>query len=142
MEKSDCKIDKATKTKKKKGYSFWAGGVRVKWHTLNYKNGSEFKVQGSYELQYAKYLLENDINFIAHPKVALKYKDRFGGTHSYKPDFWVDEIGYVEIKSNYTFKKDKKKIEEIIESGIKLTVLKEKELNELGVKGIRKVKKE
>lgn len=89
---------------KYKGHRFekrYAYGRNVKWYTLQYADGTEFKVQGSYELRYAQHLLECGIEFVAHPKSIPYVLDDV--QHRYHPDFWLPSLNaYVEIKSNYT----------------------------------------
>lgn len=58
------------------------------------------KVQGTWELEYAKYLNKNNIKWIRSKYINLKYKlfdDDFW--HTYYPDFYlVDTNEYIEIK--------------------------------------------
>jgi len=117
----------------KRRFSSKRPSISSNWHILKLKNGEEIKLQGSYEYRYAKWLDENDIIFTAHPKIKLEYTDRFGGKHNYSPDFWVNQLGYVEIKSSYTLKKDSKKLDAVRAAGHHITVLTEVELEKLGI---------
>lgn len=70
--------------------------------TLKYPNGEEFWVQGTYEKRYAEHLLEEGIEFVAHPK-GLKWLDENGTKHTYFPDFWLPRNSeYVDVKSEWT----------------------------------------
>lgn len=109
---------------------------RTKWYELEMPDGSVQKVQGSYELRYAKYLLSKGIEFTCQPSPHLKYVDQFGGTRTYRPDFWVPSLeSYVEIKSTYTLglRGARKKLEMVQKAGHPLIILTEVELSEMGI---------
>lgn len=118
-------------TQRRRGGPFGGPTFKAKWYTLAKPDGSEVKVQGTYERAYAQYLIDNNINFVAQPKPSLTYIDRFGGKHQYTPDFFVDGVGYVEIKSKFTLARGAKKLEEVKTSGHIITVYTEVELAEL-----------
>ena len=109
---------------------------RTKWYELEMPDGSVQKVQGSYELRYAQHLLSKGIEFTCQPSPHLKYTDQFGGTRTYRPDFWVPLLeSYVEIKSTYTLglRGARKKLEMVQKAGHPLIILTEVELSEMGI---------
>lgn len=110
---------------------------RSKWYELTKPDGTTFKVQGTYELRYAKHLLKLGIvDFVAQPKPGLKYIDQFGGTRTYNPDFWVPSLNsFVEIKSSYTIsvRGAKRKLELVQQAGHPLIILTETEMKEMGI---------
>lgn len=121
----------------------WADGKydnvkvgRCKWYSYTNKKGIVYKVQGTYELKFINWLDNNNLTFKVH-KNNIKYLDDNNDYHLYYPDFFVEEWdSYVEIKSNYYYELSKNKIKNIIKSNpkLKLIVLKEKEMRELGIK--------
>lgn len=86
----------------------WADGKfdgvsvgRCKWYTHIKPDGSIVKLQGTWELAFAKWLDDQNITYTTH-KGRIPYKDGFGIVRSYYPDFWVEDWGtYVEIKNKY-----------------------------------------
>lgn len=83
---------------------------RCKWYVIQTSNGL-IKVQGTWELKYAEYLLKNNINFYAH-RGRISYQDEHGNLHSYYPDFYLpDENRYIDIKAPYFYETNKNKIE-------------------------------
>lgn len=105
------------------------------WHTslakhmhINYKGHD---LHGSWELKYAEYLDQNEIEWI-------KCKESFsyvfeGKQRKYTPDFYLtDKDEYIEIKG-YKTEKDEAKWSQF-PSYRKLTVLTRKELLDLGIK--------
>lgn len=128
---------KAKMSKKGGGYRGWRNSNRgVKWYEVEMPDGTTQKVQGTYELRYALYLLENGIEFTTQPRPGLQYTDQFGGTRTYNPDFWVPSLDrYIEIKSTYTLSQRgaKKKLDLVKKAGHNVEILTEVELEELGV---------
>lgn len=109
---------------------------RSKWYEIQMPDGNVQKVQGTYELRYAQHLLSKDISFTCQPSPHLKYIDQFGGTRTYRPDFWVPSLeSYVEIKSTYTLglRGARKKLEMVQKAGHPLIILTEVELSEMGI---------
>ena len=110
-------------------------GVRVgqcKWFDYKHSNGDVYKVQGTWELAFIKWLDKNNMKFTCHrgriPYI-LKEED-----HSYYPDFWVDEWdSYVDVKCRYFYNEEK--FNAIRESNpvMNLKILYKKDLQELGV---------
>jgi len=131
-------ISEATKSKMSKSAKPWLNNKygRVRWYEVEMPNGSVQKVQGSYELRYALYLLSQGIDFVTQPRPGLKYTDQFGGTRYYNPDFWVPSLNsYVEIKSTYTLslRGARKKLEMVKKAGYPLIILTEVEMIEAGI---------
>lgn len=89
-------------------------GVRVgqcDWHDMTCANGVVIKLQGTWELKYARNLDENGIAFDAH-RGKLKYVDEKGLERSYHPDFYVHSNStYVDVKNPLYEDRHAKKIE-------------------------------
>lgn len=80
------------------------GNARIFY--LLYPNGEQFWVQGTYEKRYAEHLLEEGIEFIAHPK-GLRWIDEDERKRTYFPDFWLPQNNeYIDVKSEWTMKDD------------------------------------
>lgn len=80
------------------------GNAKVQY--LQYPNGEQFWIQGTYEKRYAEHLLEQQIEFVAHPK-GLRWIDENGMRHTYFPDFWLPANNeYVDVKSEWTMTDD------------------------------------
>lgn len=76
---------------------------RCKWYAIQTPNGP-MKVQGTWELKYAEYLMENNITFYAH-RGRISYIDSDGVTRSYYPDFYLpNEDKYIDVKAPYFYK--------------------------------------
>lgn len=79
------------------------GYVKTKWHEVYCPYINQLvKVQGTWELKYATYLNENNINWI-RPTEKFSYKlNEDDITHYYHPDFYlIDSKEYVEIKGRW-----------------------------------------
>jgi hypothetical protein len=90
-------------------------------------------VQGTYELKYAKYLNENNINWIRSKEISIQYKKSDNVTRNYFPDFYLPNINeYIEIKG-YFFPKDKEKMKLVQEQNMnkKIRILFKKDLIKL-----------
>jgi len=119
------------------------GHVKTKYYEIfcPYLN-KNIKVQGTWELAYAKYLNENNIKWTRDRKLNIKYKlhdDDY--IHTYYPDFYLPDTNeYIEVKG-YMWKSkdgrvdDKRKIEKIKECNPdkKITVLMKEDLKLLNV---------
>lgn len=82
--------------------------------TLPYirKDGSVVNLDSSYERYVAKFLDDNNVEWIRPP--ALKWIDRNGKSHNYFPDFYLPQIDiYLDPKNSYCFKVQYEKIEYI-----------------------------
>jgi len=110
-------------------------GVRVgqcKWYDYKHSNGKVYKVQGTWELAFIKWLDESNMKFICHrgwiPYI-LNEED-----HNYYPDFWVNIWdSYVDVKCKHFYNAEK--FNAIRESNpeMNLKILYKKDLQELGV---------
>jgi len=106
---------------------------RCKWHDYTHSNGSVYKVQGTWELKFIKWLDDNNIEFNCHEGRLPYTSGRY--TRNYYPDFYVPSMGgYVDIKSNYWYMKQKDKWE-LLEKQYpnKIKIFKKQELNKLGI---------
>lgn len=108
-------------------------GVRVgqsKWYTYLHSNGNEYKVQGTWELEFIKWLDNNDLEFKCHEgriPYTLNGKDK-----SYYPDFFITEWGqYVDIKNDYHYNLQKDKFEALKDQGNEIRVILKEELEKL-----------
>lgn len=110
-------------------------GVRVgqcKWFDFVSADKINYKVQGTWELAFIKWLDKNKISFSCH-KGKIPYK-MDGKEKNYYPDFFVNDWNcYVDVKCEHFF--DKQKFDAIITSNkdIKIKLLFKKDLLELGV---------
>ena len=109
---------------------------RVKYYSVfcPYIN-KEIKVQGSWEYKYALFLNEKNINWDKNKKYSIKYslndKEKI-----YYPDFYLPNTNeYVEIKG-WWYVGSKEKMKLVVEQNekIKISILQQKELIELGIK--------
>jgi hypothetical protein len=100
-------------------------GVKVgkcKWFDFEKSDGSICKLQGTWELAYARWLQNEGVNFVAH-KGRIKYKDENGSEKSYYPDFYLpDSDEYIDIKNKYHFSLNEKKWENIKKSNPELKI--------------------
>ena len=120
----------------------WANGKydqakvgTCKWFRHIKPDGSEIKVQGSWEKAYAEWLDLNHIQYEAHP-YRLKYIDDKGKLRSYFPDFLLLEKQiYIDVKNPYYVTKHASKIEAIrmYNPNIILEILEKHHLEEMGV---------
>ena len=110
-------------------------GVRVgqcKWHKYAHSNGDEYKVQGTWELAFIKWLDDNNLEFTCHKgriPYVLDEKNK-----NYYPDFWVAKFdAYIDIKCKHFY--DKNKFDAIRECNpdIEVKILFKKDLLDLGV---------
>lgn len=112
----------------------WADGKfanvkvgRCKWYVIDTPNGP-MKVQGTWELKYAEYLMENNIPFYSH-RGRIPYTDLDGVAHSYYPDFYLPGVDtYIDIKAPYIYDMTKEKFDRIREQhpNLKLDIIKYK----------------
>ena len=110
-------------------------GVRVgqcKWFEYNHSDGKKYKVQGTWELAFIKWLDKNKLKFDCHKKWIPYILD--GNTKNWYPDFYVyDWNSYVDVKCLYFYKKDKFDAIEICNPDIKIKILFKEDLLKLGV---------
>lgn len=109
---------------------------RNAWHVYKHSNGNEYKVQGNYELKFIEYLDKNNLKFECH-RGRIPYVADDGLTHHYHPDFYVyDWDSYVDPKAQHWYNIQKRKFELLREQNpdIKLKILLEQDLKDLGIK--------
>jgi len=108
-------------------------GRTVKWYEHKKPNGDVVRLQGTWELLYAKYLDEKNINYVAH-RGAIWYTKSLDGTRRvYLPDFYLTDFDeYIDIKNDYVLNLDesKKKFEDIKSCNpqLKITIITKRDL--------------
>lgn len=115
----------------------WAEGkfdnVKVgicKWYVYNHSNGKKYKVQGTWELAFIKWLDEQNIDFICH-RGKLEYKLN-GEKKTYHPDFFIHSWNcYVDIKNNYHYSINIDKFEALKKEGYNIKIIFKEELENL-----------
>lgn len=113
-------------------------GVAVgqcKWFDHTDWQGNNWKLQGTWELAYAKYLDAQRIKYKAH-RGRIPYVDNEGNKRNYYPDFVLVESGeIIDIKNKYHYRLNESKFDMIRKSNPdkKITLLFKKDLQELGV---------
>lgn len=122
------KMSQLVKNKVKNGtwhYSF----SKIRTHKYNSKYAGDVLLQGSWELAYAKYLDDNDIEWKRpKDKFYYEYEKLKSGNGFYIPDFYlVGENKYIEIKG-YETDKDRAKWKWF---PLKLEIIKGKQLEEM-----------
>lgn len=108
---------------------------KCQWYDYEKKDGTVCKVQGRWELAYAKWLDQNNVKFITHRGRIPYTKD--GINKSYYPDFYLpDDDMYVDVKNKYHYSLNEEKFDLIMEqnTNIKIKILFKKDLQDLGVK--------
>lgn len=110
-------------------------GVQVgqcKWFDYCSKNNVVYKVQGTWELAFVKWLDKNDFSFLCH-RGRLPYHLN-GKNKNYYPDFWVNEWEcYVDVKCKHFYNEEKfAAIEK--HNKIKIKILFKEDLLNLGIK--------
>lgn len=141
--------EKASKTRKemmKNGYNkkvaemtkkAWADGkyegVNVgicKWHEYLHSNGKTYKVQGTWELLFIKWLDESNMKFDCH-RGRLEYELN-KTIHNYYPDFYVHDWNcYVDIKNDYHYSISKDKFDALEKAGHIIKLLFKKDIEKL-----------
>lgn len=121
----------------------WARGAynnaksnRTHWHTYLHSSGIEYKVQGTWELAFVKWLDENNLKFDCHSG-RIPYIDDIGVERSYYPDFYVYQwCAYVDPKADYWYRQQYRKFELLKEQhpDKDIRILNKQKLIELGVK--------
>lgn len=119
----------------------WANGeiyknvkaARTKWYDYEDRLGRKLRLQGTWELAFAKWLDLKRFSFVAH-KGCVWYQDAKGDSRVYLPDFWVDEWKcYVDIKNDYLLSRSQEKMINVQKTGVPLKILLKRDLIELGV---------
>jgi len=94
---------------------------KCKWFTLTHDDGTEFKVQGTWEKAFAEWLLRQGTQFEAH-RGRISYS-LDGQERNYYPDFYLPETDeYIEIKNRYHYGKQKAKFQALREQHPDLTI--------------------
>jgi hypothetical protein len=119
----------------------WANGevyknvtaARTKWYDFEDRLGRNLRLQGTWELQFAKWLDKKELSFTAHVG-CIWYVDVEGKSRVYLPDFWVDEWKtFVDVKNDYLFSLSQDKINCVYKTGKPLKILLKHDLINLGV---------
>lgn len=109
-----CLKNKKLSEEHKRKISLNNKGGTCKWYVIKRKNGVETKVQGTYELRFAKILENIDEDWIK-PSIwnrghQFRWIDKKGKSHWYTPDFWSPKLGkYFEIKGFWPKKEEERK---------------------------------
>jgi hypothetical protein len=105
------------------------------WYDYKHSNGNIYKVQGTWELDFIKWLDKNNIDFKCH-EGRVPYIDDEDKSKNYYPDFYIYIWNsYVDIKSDYTYKGQERKFEILKKtSKVPIKLLFRKDLNKLGIK--------
>lgn len=87
--------EKISNTKTKN--NSWGRGGKSKWYLVEGQ-----KVQGTFELSLANWLIDNNIKFISHNMKGIKYKDKDNKMRYYYPDFYLPDFDiYLEPHAKY-----------------------------------------
>lgn len=108
---------------------------RAHWHLYVHSNGTEYRVQGKYELAFIKYLDKNNLTFDCH-KGKIPYVADDGLTHYYFPDFYVHEWrAYADPKATHWYRKQYRKFELLAKQHptVDIRILTEDRLRKLGI---------
>lgn len=107
---------------------------RCKWYPFEKLDGTVCKVQGTWELAYAKWLNDQRISFVAHKgRIPYVEKDK---NRNYYPDFYLPDFDvYIEIKNKYHHSLQPDKLNLVSEQhpNLKIYVLFKEDLERLGV---------
>ena len=120
----------------------WADGKfdgvkvgRAKWYKHVKPNGVVIKVQGRWELAFARWLDAKGFEYKSH-RDWIDYVDENSDKRTYYPDFYVVEWkSYVDVKNQYHYDLNREKFDQIRASnpGIALRVILKEELDSMGV---------
>lgn len=103
------------------------------WHDYIHSSGETYKVQGTWELKFIKWLDDNKIDFKCH-RDKIPYIDDNGNERNYYPDFFIYEWdSYVDVKSDYSFRNQERKFE-ILKSNNNIILLFKEDLKKLNIK--------
>lgn len=108
---------------------------QTKWYDYKHSNGQIYKVQGTWELKYIKWLDENNIEFECH-KGRIPYIDKFGISRNYYPDFYlIKSKTYIDVKGDFWYYKSKDKFDLLFDQypNLSLVILRKAQLKELGI---------
>lgn len=110
-------------------------GVRVgqcKWYDYTHSDGTIYKVQGTWELAFVKWLDDTNLKFKCHrERIPYILEDN---KKNWYPDFFVFEWdSYIDVKCEHFYIKEKFDAIQKCNPDIKVKLLFKKELKELGV---------
>jgi hypothetical protein len=108
---------------------------KCKWYEHKKQTGELVKLQGTWEVVFAKYLESQGIDYLAH-KGYFKYFDENLLERTYFPDFYLPIFNvYVDVKGSYFNDLNGKKFESIKQSNpeLILILITKKEFLELGI---------
>lgn len=129
------KISEATAIAWKEGKFDSVAVGRCKWFEHTRKDGYVCKVQGTWELAYAKWLDSQGIPYDSHRGV-IPYTDGRGIKRSYLPDFYLPDTNeFIEIKNRYHYELQKEKWKYIRDCNpdLKIRILFKDDLIKMGV---------
>lgn len=110
-------------------------GVAVgqcKWYGYQHSNGKIYKVQGTWELAFIKWIDKNQLSFKCHrgwiPYILNSKKK------NWYPDFWIDAWdSYVDVKCEHFYSEEKFTAIRSSNPNMKIKILFKKDLLELGI---------
>jgi len=110
-------------------------GVRVgqcKWYEYEHSNGNIYKVQGTWELAFIKWLDDNGLEFRCHRgRIPYKLGDK---NKNYYPDFWIYKWkSYADVKCRYFYSEEKFDAIKKSNPSVKVIILFKEDLIKLGV---------
>lgn len=106
---------------------------KSKWFTYKHSNNTEYKVQGTWELAFIRWLDQNNIDFDCH-KGRLSYILN-GENKNYYPDFYIYKWNtYVDVKANFFYQKQKFDAIKSCNPNINIKIFFKEDLKNLGVK--------
>ena len=104
------------------------------WYDYEHSNGKVYKVQGTWELKFIKWLDDNNLQFDCH-KGRISYIDDENKSKNYYPDFFVYDWNlYIDIKSDFTYRGQERKFEILQNSNKNIKILFKKDLKKLNIK--------
>lgn len=120
----------------------WADGKydgvktgKRKWYDHVRPDGSTVKLQGTWEVVFARYLDAQNVLYDAH-KGRIPYRDGAGVERSYYPDFFVpSQNRYYDVKGAFWDDAQRDKVRCVIQSNpdIKLDIINRDVFKELGI---------
>lgn len=103
---------------------------RCKWYDYKHSDGTVYKVQGTWELEFIKWLDDNNMQFLCH-RGRLSYTLE-GKNKNYYPDFFVKDWNcYVDIKNKYHYSISLDKFESLLNEGHNIKIILKEELETL-----------
>jgi len=109
--------------------------IGIRWKKYRNKKGKEYKVQGSYEYAYIKWLDSNNISFICHPSGVEYFSHEYNRKRKYYPDFYlIKENVYIDVKNDWLINNSQTKFEDIRKSNpnLKFQIISFRDLKNIG----------